>query len=78
MKDIVTMIGAIAPEGFLIEMLEKGLEKYKETKDLKELGAPCMLILTKLAAEEAGGPGELFDEIKKHEAGIRLLDTKDS
>jgi hypothetical protein len=72
--DLLTLLGAVAPDEVLIEQLENALEKYKETKKLDDLGLQCMLILSKIAAEAHGGPMELMKELDKSKAANKLLD----
>lgn len=74
MENILAVLGAMAPDEILITQLENGLEKYKLGGDLKDLGLPCLLILSKLSASEAGGPMEFLKELEKADAAKKLLD----
>jgi hypothetical protein len=78
MENMFALLGAVAPDELLIDQLEQALEKYKVSGDLKDVGLPCMLILSKLAAEASGGPMKFMEDLKKAEAGQKLLDAGDS
>jgi hypothetical protein len=76
---LITMLAGIMPEEMLLEQLEEAITKYKISGEIEELGLPCMLISTRIAANKhEGGVTQMIKEMEQMEKTLDLLNPGDS
>jgi len=76
MKDLMIMLSSVMPDDFIYENLKEEITSYQlsQTKEAKDkIEMLCMIVLSKRAAEEAGGAEELIKKTDIHEKAMGLL-----
>lgn len=72
---LVTIIADVMPMDMVIKKLEEGIEKYKTSGIIEDLGPACLVLLTKITiSQHKGGAHEMIADMEKLVRASKLLD----
>jgi len=70
MKELAVMLGALAPKEMLLDMLKQTIQEYEANptdENFRHIGAIGLVIASREATKNAGGPEEFLKQLSDME-----------